>query len=287
MKVSIARLAILLVGVTLDGIAQQQTQFAGDGTVTISRPQFAVKRAQNNSYCADEVANRVWISPSGVRKDEPISVRKICRDSSGRVRIETPVPIPAARLAQPDAHPPVLIQITDPVAGYEYALDTVSGVAHRWKVDVRESPPAVPRSDPPGFLRVPLAEHDALVPIGPGTASVDLNTPRHPLPREKAAFEALGRQEVGGVLVEGVRWTTRVAGDGNGGEAFMTTEIWTDPTLRLAVITKLTTPTNETTKRLENLTRVEPAPGLFVIPSGYSLRDEDGAVILAYPVRGN
>jgi hypothetical protein len=79
-----------------------------------------------------------------------------------------------------------------------------------------------------------------------------------------------------GVAVEGTRSTTTIpAGEiGNEQPITIVSERWTSPDLKVLVMSKQSDPRfGETTYRLTNLTRGEPSPQLFEIPSDFQVID--------------
>jgi len=94
--------------------------------------------------------------------------------------------------------------------------------------------------------------------------------------RVKPVTESLGKQMIEGVEAEGTRTTmTFPAGMmGNERPINVVSERWYSPELQTVVLTKHSDPRfGETTNRLININRSEPARTLFEVPSDYTLRE--------------
>lgn len=92
---------------------------------------------------------------------------------------------------------------------------------------------------------------------------------------ENARNESLGKQSIEGVEAEGTRKTVQIpAGEiGNERPIEIVFERWYSPDLQLVVMTTRTDPRfGETTYRLTNISRIEPAPELFQVPADYIMR---------------
>ncbi len=94
-----------------------------------------------------------------------------------------------------------------------------------------------------------------------------------PLPPVK---ESLGKQTIEGVEAEGTRTTVTIpAGTiGNERPILIVSERWYSPELQTVVMTRRSDPrSGETTYRLTNINRAEPAHALFEVPPGYTLKE--------------
>ena len=109
------------------------------GTATFQISSFLPPPVINAPYSGEEVMESVQVLADGTRITRPSlpPQQKIWRDSQGRVRSERPM---GPRLDSNEL--PAIVQITDPVAGYVYVLDTVNRVAHRVRVEARPGGPA-------------------------------------------------------------------------------------------------------------------------------------------------
>ena len=220
--------------------------------------------------------------------------RKVWRDAGGRTRTERPLGMGPSEVAMPQ-----MIEITDPVAGFQYTLDTRNKVTHRQAL-----PPLSPRGVP-GVPAGSSATFQSGIYTGPapqpgigrgggggGRAGSMGATIAGSLPgqadaqiRPKFASESIGTQSIDGVIAEGTRNTvTYPAGMmGNDREFSSVTESWFSPDLKIQVFSKSNDPRNgETTFRIENLSRMPPDPTLFMPPSDYTMVDEAGAFTIQW-----
>jgi TonB family protein len=92
---------------------------------------------------------------------------------------------------------------------------------------------------------------------------------------ENAKNESLGKQSIEGVEAEGTRKTVEIpAGEiGNERPIEIVFERWYSPELQVVVMTRHSDPRfGETTYRLMNMNRTEPARELFEVPADYTLQ---------------
>ena len=168
---------------------------------------------------------------------------------------------------------PVVVEITDPVAGFRYNLDTVHHVAHRVKAQpspAPSAPPAAGAASPP-----PVARRPEPVRLPDGSL----------MQPPQVTTEALGSQFINGVQANGTRTTTIIPTGNQGNDRPMVTinETWRSPELNIIVLSKQSDPRNgEFTMQMLNLSRVEPDPLLFTAPPDYSVVDETGAFTIRY-----
>jgi hypothetical protein len=93
----------------------------------------------------------------------------------------------------------------------------------------------------------------------------------------------LGTQTIEGVPAQGTRITRTIpAGQiGNVQPIVITTENWYSPGLKVLVMSKSNDPRmGETSYKLTNIQRSEPAPSLFQPPDDYTVRDQPGGVFI-------
>ena len=86
-------------------------------------------------------------------------------------------------------------------------------------------------------------------------------------------------RSIEGVQAEGLRVTTTIpAGDiGNEQPIQIVNERWYSPELQVVVMTRHSDPRfGETTYRLTNISRTEPAATLFQVPSDYTIKEGPG-----------
>jgi TonB family protein len=93
----------------------------------------------------------------------------------------------------------------------------------------------------------------------------------------KPVTESLGKQSIEGVEAEGTRTTITFPAGAMGNERpiNVVSERWYSPELQIVVMTKHSDPRfGETSYRLTNINRSEPASNLFEVPSDYTLKTE-------------
>ena len=151
--------------------------------------------------------------------------------------------------------PRTVISIHDPVAGVSSELDATSKTARQMTIPNRGN----------GFGggRGPREANSQ-------TASADPNVVRETLPM----------QTINGVQATGTRVTRTIpAGQiGNTQPIQVITETWHSPDLKVPVMTKRIDPVHgNVTTQLMNITRSEPDPSLFQVPSDYTVTKGRGA----------
>jgi hypothetical protein len=196
-------------------------------------------------FSAQQETERIQTLIDGTRIAQPLEKITYFRDSQGRTRTEHTPPVPPG--LEPAAVPATRISIEDPVAGYRFSFESNGQSAQRMPMHSSRSavtkPPAV--TTPPETSR-----------------------------------EQLGTQIIEGVTAQGVRITiTWPAGSlGNDRPITSVRETWTSRELGMAVLIKSSDPRfGETTTKLTNLLRAEPAPWLFQPPAGYDVIDPGAA----------
>jgi hypothetical protein len=203
-------------------------------------------------YSGQEVTEETQTLANGNAITRKVTVN-ISRDSSGRVRTERTVP--AGRPGTPQtagaAQTRTVVSIHDPVAGVTSELDSTSRTAHQMMMPNH--------GGNPGFG----GGRGERGPNGAGPAS-DPNVVRETLPM----------QTINGVQATGTRVTRTIpAGQiGNAQPIQVITETWHSPDLKIPVMTKRIDPVHgNVTTQLMNITRSEPDPGLFQVPSDYTV----------------
>ena len=204
----------------------------------------------NEPFSADAITTLVRTLPDGTHIARQTMTVKMYRDSEGRTRSDR---IPGKLFAGQPA-PPGTILIHDPIAGYTYTLETATKIARRTT-----------------FKSVQPAQH---------------TIPLNELPKESAPVannsgpqiktEDLGTQTMEGLIVEGRRTTvTTPAGSiGNDRDIENVSEIWSSRELRLMLLQVHSDPRNgETTTKIENLSRTQPDPNLFLPTPDYKIVD--------------
>ncbi len=240
------------------------------------------------------------------------SAAALYRDSEGRTRREQSLRAigPFASAGEPSQ----TIFINDPVAGVNYALDSRSMVAHKmspmkfeFKFDTTqegakaaEGPSKTPAPErievhPEIFIsRAPAPSQRTTTRVcegagcepeifmaqaPPGIGGANMVMQWHSGPEKRGKTELLGKQTIEGVEAEGTRNVTTIpAGEiGNERPIEIVFERWYSPDLQTVVMTRHVDPRfGETSYRLTNISRDEPARSLFEVPAGYTIKEAGG-----------
>ena len=191
--------------------------------------QFLPVTVRNAPYSGETVKEFPVKHSDGSQTTASKMLQKVWRDSQGRIRTEDPSS--------------AMFVISDPVARFMYAVDTVNRVVHRVKVE--EGPH-------PGKDRTKLG--------GGGLNAAKLD-------RLKAGVEDLGTKAMEGVVVAGTRITLS-----REGHPTTTTEIWESKELQLTLLRVEYDPaTGPKSSKIINLSTNEPEPSLFTVPADYSI----------------
>ena len=207
------------------------------------------------------------------------STAQISRDAKGRTRREQGMAMFGPVVNVPGAGDMRSVQISDPESGTMIMLDLGTRTAHKMPgprmmlanrttaagagVSVGQFEMAVPAPPPGGH------GGDVIFSRRAAFAGMQVNEP---------VVEQLGTQFMEGVTVDGVRTTVTIpAGQiGNEQPIQIVSERWTSPDLKVLVMSRQSDPRfGETTYRLTNLTRVDPAPELFEIPADFTVIDAE------------
>jgi hypothetical protein len=211
-------------------------------------------------YSAEEVTEHVQTLADGTHITQPAPRTVFYRDSLGRTRIEHSFPLPPGASGGAG---PNMIEISDPVSGARYTLDPRSRTARKF--------PSAPPPPPTGTMAT--SQRFAVPAANP---ALPLPSPDSQPPRPQFSHESLGTQTIDGVLAEGARTTVTypIGAVGNDRPITTVSETWTSPELKTVVLRKNSDPRNgESITRLTNISRVEPDPSLFQIPSDYEIVD--------------
>ena len=190
----------------------------------------------------------------------------VFRDSAGRIRREHGLAIIGGLVS---GGGPQGVQISDPASGVSYVLD----IENRRAVKL-----SVPRSGL-GVAAAPASAGSdvfeiALPPPPSGTRGAVFYRAERFESLSSPVVERLGRQSIEGVQVEGTRSTITIpAGEiGNEQPMRIVSERWFSPDLKVLVLSRQSDPRfGETTYRLTNIVRAEPAPELFEVPSDFTV----------------
>ena len=194
-------------------------------------------------YSAEQIYELTGKRADGTQIKAPPVVTKIYRDSQARTRTEN-----SRR-----------IDISDPIAGYLYRLDSAQHVAHR------TPQPSALKPRTPGF--------NTGVKVQPAAELDYARGPKQPEHKD----ESLGTQIISGVMAEGRRYTLTYApgSAANDQPIVRTDETWYSPELEIVLLSKTSDPRwGESITRIENLTRAEPDLSLFQVPPDYEIVDE-------------
>jgi hypothetical protein len=199
-------------------------------------------------YSAERVSEQVQIGADGTRFTTASEHQRIYRDSKGRTRTERPL-----LTGSEDPGVPVVIEITDPIAGLGYTFDSTHSVVHRYAL----SPPPAKPAAPQGLRILPV----------------------HPRPQTTTTREDLGIQTIEGAAARGSRtvvsWPTGSAGNDR---PFKTvSEHWFSDELHETILSRTSDPrTGEQTTKLINISLAEPPAALFAPPAAFTVVDETG-----------
>ena len=230
--------------------AQRPAATSGNQVFRFAGASLTEYAVLNAPFSCKVVRELVKTAPDGVKFTTQLEVSRLCRDSQGRVRKEQPL---FGGLRQ-------LVVISDLASGYEYVLDPDHSAAHRTALKVAGAKPALEVYQ--GRLQRLLAE-----PAGVATRT------------------GLGGQTIGGIYTEGMGYTTPLpAGTMGSDRPFaITQERWVAPDLALCLLDKRLDPREgETTTRMTDLQREEPAASLFQIPAGYTIIEEHGPFLVIF-----
>lgn len=217
-------------------------------------------------YSAEIITDHTQSLPDGNRIVQHTTGR-VYRDAEGRVRREED---------RPSGTPS--ISITDPVAGVSYSLDPATRVA--WKTPAFSVSTLMNKLDAAKIKAKKVA--DARYRSEDGQAvTVEVSGGRLEVKRggnatKQSSEESLPAKVIEGVLVDGKRTTTTIAAGAIGNERpiAIVTEEWTSPELQVLVLTEHKDPREgDSTYRLANVVRNEPAASLFEVPADYTIRE--------------
>lgn len=295
-----AKRVLLVSAIIAVAVALSSAQFSSQGTITpggsfsgsasFGAPlPFALPVVTGAPYSGEEVNESLKLLTDGTRITQKMPGRKVWRDGDGRTRTERPL---GMGTHQPSV--PAILEITDPVAGYKYTLDTQNKVAHRQALPAAGSRPTGFIGGSVGSSPSAVVYRNVPLPAPAGGGGGSRAGDMAPQPRLSAAnppmqprisHEPLGVQSIEGVLAEGTRNTiTYPAGTvGNDREFSVVRESWMSPDLKLQIFSKSNDPrSGEYTFRIQDLNRAPPDAMLFTVPPEYTVVDEAGAFTINY-----
>ncbi len=275
------------------GTATVTTGGSVAGSFTTGPPPFAAPAITGAPYSGEEVTERVQTLADGTHITQTTMGRRVFRDSLGRTRSERPL-----AMGPPAGEAPVIVEITDPVAGFQYTLDAQKKVAHRFalppsnqgqtgRIPANARPAMVVRSGEISATPPPPPPDGMAMPAMIAAAPLPAIAGRQPDGRPRPEFknESLGTQTVDGVLCEGRRMTTTYPVDfmGNDRPIVVTQETWTSTELKMAILRKTSDPrSGDSTFEIRNLSRTEPDASLFQAPPDYSVVEDTGPVTVSF-----
>lgn len=232
---------------------------------------FGNKLVKNAPYSAQATTETVQMLGDGnriVRKN----TATVYRDSEGRTRHDQTLSSIGPWAAE--GEPRQTSFINDPVSRTHYVLEPRTHIARKLPLP----PPMLPMTDkqsapPPAREGKPGDVFTIQIAPQPGMRERDMRNLPPPPPSKT---ESLGKQNIEGVEAEGTRDTITIAAGeiGNEQPIKIVSERWYSPELQTVVLSKHSDPrTGETTFRLTNINRNEPARTLFEVPSDYTIKE--------------
>lgn len=249
-----------------------------------SEMNFDGKLVKGAPYSAQALTETTQILSDGNRIINK-SAASVYRDSEGRSRREQTLRAIGPFATAGEA--PQAIFINDPVTGVNYALDPRTRVARKMapmRFELKVAPPPSGEGPAGGPSQGPPPERIEMhsqvflrsaAPPPPG-AEGGIVMAWHGGPERNGKTESLGKQTIEGVEAEGTRNTTTLAAGeiGNERPIQIVFERWYSPELQTVVMTRHSDPRfGETTYRLTNISRDEPARSLFEVPANYTVKE--------------
>jgi hypothetical protein len=257
---------------------------------------FGGKVVKGAPYSAEGVTETIQSLADGNRIINR-TTSMLYRDSEGRTRREQT--LKALGIVGTGEEALKTIFINDPVAGVTYSLDSRSHTAHKsapfrvefgakkgtiegqhfeLKVEPGAASGSVIMTAPIGALPGTRAIHPPVdqFTLRTETGSAETFVFRSKSNNANEVKENLGKQSIEGVEAEGTRTTVTIpAGEiGNERAIQIVSERWYSPELQLVVMTRHSDPRfGETTYKLTNINRAEPAKSMFEVPSDYTIKD--------------
>ena len=258
----------------------------GDNTFVFVSSEMTIdgKVVKGAPYSAEAVTETTQVFADGnriVRKN----TAQVYRDGEGRTRREQTIGMIGPFAAGGD--PPQTVFIHDPVSGDNYILDARTKTARKVRArvtfereakreaEVEAKAKAMAHADSKHREKVSGYTFQMPAP-GPGGPDIMFYSTDGREPK----VEQLGESVVEGVKATGKRVTVTIpAGSiGNERDIDIVTERWQSTDLQTVVKTSHSDPRFGTTVyRLTNISRTEPAPSLFQLPSDYTVKEGPAA----------
>ena len=267
----------------VSGSATRNAAGQFSGSMRVSPMRFAPMPVQGAPYSGEEIQEQRQTLSDGTHINRTNMRRMMYRDSQGWTRAERPMMV-----ASNGGQAPQIVEITDPVQGMQYTLDTEHKIAHR--VTLQPFPGRTslsPQTAPAGAIAAPPPQPPGVlggVGGGVGTVAPGLTAGRMKPPR-LSKTEKLDPQVFDGILAEGQRQTMTIpaGSQGNDRDINVVTEMWTSPDLHMIIYRKSSDPrSGDSIMHFNNLSRNEPDPQLFLVPPDYQVVDETGPFTIHY-----
>ena len=152
-------------------------------------------------FSATQTTERIQTLADGTHITQPSPQTVIYRDSAGRTRSEFTFPGP-----RPGGQsPPVRITISDPVAGFQYQLNTKDKVAQRFAMPSSAQKFTMPTPRPVNVQPRPAGNAQGVTPTAALGLQVGNQNGAAAANRPKTTSESLGTQTIEGLTAEGTR----------------------------------------------------------------------------------
>jgi hypothetical protein len=249
---------------TADGVGPQTFEYVANSVIHLDG---AV--VKNAPYSAEALTETTQTLADGNRISRKTNAT-LYRDSEGRTRREEA--LGAIGPWAPNGEPSQSVFINDPVSKTNLVLDTKAKT-------VRKMP-----SPDQGFAKGKAELEDKMKVVhleagpGGGVGGVEAKLKAEMEAKNNVQKESLGTQMIEGVQAEGTRTTLTIPAGaiGNDLPIQVVSERWYSPELQTVVMTKHSDPRmGDTTYRLTNINRNEPAPSLFQAPADYTAVSEN------------
>jgi hypothetical protein len=201
-------------------------------------------------------ASSIQTLPNGAHVTQRGAYERLYRDFEGRVRRDQ-----LLTSTGDESTGIFIVQLFDPIAGFQYILDDQNHVAHR--APFKSEKPRQPSPTVSGY-----------------TAETDPSGHR---PEPYTTHEYFKDQTMEGVPVVGRRGTSNypTGFQGSGVPFIVVNEEWMSAELDMKILDKRTDSRGtERTWRMTNISRAAPDPSLFRVPEGYSIVDEPGGFVM-------
>ena len=265
--------------VMISGNSTRNAAGVVSGTANFSPQRFVPQAILNAPYSGEQIQEHQQVLADGTHINQVNSRQMMYRDSQGRTRTERSM-FPGIDRNGTGQQSPQVVEITDPVQGVSYTLDTTNKIAHR--VTLQQPPSAQNRAPvrtvpPPTVL--PNGGVVGAARVGDFSAALPAVGARIAASQAHITNERLGIQVIDGITVEGTRMTRTIAAnsEGNDRDFYVISENWTASDLRLTIYSKTSDPrTGDNITRYANLSLNDPDPSLFLPPPDYQIVDETG-----------